>query len=169
MKSKDQDEKDANRDPLTKAPGSHPVGTGLGAAAGGVAAGAAIGTVAGPIGTVAGAAVGAIVGGLAGKAAGEAVDPTVEDTFWSRQYEHEPYFEKGLTYADYAPAYRTGYEARSRYTGRKFSDVEGDLRTDYERSKKQSKLGWDKARLATRAAWDRVERAIPGDSDGDGR
>jgi len=43
---------DANRDPLTGAPGSHPVGTGIGAAAGGVAAGAAAGTLAaGPVGT----------------------------------------------------------------------------------------------------------------------
>lgn len=169
MKTKDQDESDANRDPLTGAPGSHPVGTGLGAAAGGMAAGAAAGAVAGPVGAIAGAAIGAVVGGLAGKAAGEAADPTVEDSFWSRQYAQEPYYEKGLTYDDYAPAYRTGYEARSRYAGRSFDDAEDDLQATYERSNGQSKLGWDKARLATRAAWDRVERAIPGDSDRDGR
>lgn len=169
MKSKEQDEKDANRDPITDAPGAHPVGTGLGAAAGGMAAGAAAGAVAGPVGAIAGAAVGAIVGGLAGKAAGEAVDPTVEDTFWSGQYQHEPYYERGLTYADYAPAYRTGYEARSKFAGRDFDDVESDLQTSYERSKNNSKLGWEKARHATRAAWERVERAIPGDSDRDGR
>jgi hypothetical protein len=48
----DQHNLNANRDPLTGAPGSHPVGTGLGAIAGGAAAGAATGTVAGPIGTV---------------------------------------------------------------------------------------------------------------------
>jgi hypothetical protein len=40
---------DANRDPITGAPGSHPIGTGVGALAGGVAAGAAIGTMAGPV------------------------------------------------------------------------------------------------------------------------
>ena len=55
---------DANRDPLTGTPGSHPVGTGIGAAAGGVAAGAAAGTLAaGPVGTVVGAAIGAVDGG----------------------------------------------------------------------------------------------------------
>src|SRR5881394_2140943 len=59
---------DANRDPLTGAPGAHPVGTATGAVAGGIAAGAAAGTVAGPVGTAIGAAVGAVVGGLAGKA-----------------------------------------------------------------------------------------------------
>lgn len=67
-----------NRDPITGAPGAHPVGTGFGAAFGGVAAGAAVGTVAGPIGTVIGAAVGAVVGGLAGKGVAEVIDPTDE-------------------------------------------------------------------------------------------
>lgn len=65
-----------NRDPITGAPGAHPVGTAVGATAGGVAAGAAVGTVAGPVGTVIGAAVGAIAGGLAGKGVAEEVDPT---------------------------------------------------------------------------------------------
>lgn len=67
---------DANRDPITGEPRSHPVGTGLGAAAGGAAAGAAVGTVAGPVGTGIGAAVGAIAGGLGGKAAAEHFNPT---------------------------------------------------------------------------------------------
>ena len=68
-----------NRDPITDAPGAHPVGVGIGAAAGGIAAGAAAGTVAaGPVGTVVGAAVGAVVGGLGGKAVAEHFDPTVE-------------------------------------------------------------------------------------------
>ena len=159
MKSKEQDDSDANRDPITKAPGSHPIGTGLGAAAGGAAAGAAAGTVAGPVGTAVGAAVGAVVGGLAGKAAGEAVDPTIEDAFWSRQYNQEPYYESGYTYADYSPAYRTGYEARSRFGDRDFDEVESDLQASYERAKGNSKLGWPKARLATRAAWDRASRS----------
>ena len=66
-----------NRDPITGAPGAHPVGTGVGAAAGGIAAGAAAGSVAGPVGTVVGAAVGAVAGGLAGKGVAEKVDPTV--------------------------------------------------------------------------------------------
>jgi uncharacterized protein (TIGR02271 family) len=65
-----------NRDPLTGAPGSHPVGTAVGATAGGVAAGAAAGSVAGPVGTAVGAVVGAVAGGAAGKGVAEEVDPT---------------------------------------------------------------------------------------------
>lgn len=75
MSAKDY-QQDANRDPITGEPRSHPIGTGVGAAAGGAAAGAATGTVAGPVGTGVGAAVGAVVGGLAGKATAEKFNPT---------------------------------------------------------------------------------------------
>src|SRR6478672_4189022 len=72
---------ETNPDPITGAPGAHPIGVGLGAAAGGIAAAAAAGTLAGgPIGTVVGAAIGAVVGGLAGKGAAESMNPSVDDT-----------------------------------------------------------------------------------------
>ncbi len=78
---------ETNPDPITGAPGAHPVGVGLGAAAGGIAAGAAAGTLAaGPIGTVVGAAIGAVVGGLAGKGAAESMNPTQD---WSARPESD--------------------------------------------------------------------------------
>lgn len=160
---------DANRDPITGAPGSHPVGTAVGAAGGGVIAGATVGSLAGPVGTAVGAAVGAVAGGLAGSAVGEVMNPSVEDAYWRDNYKNEPYHNAQYSYDDYAPAYRTGYEARSRYADRNFNDVESDLRTDYERGKGSSRLAWEDAKDATRAAWHRVERAMPGDADGDGR
>lgn len=157
---------DANRDPITGTPGAHPVGTGVGAALGGVAAGAAAGTVAaGPVGTVVGAAVGAVAGGLAGKAVGERVNPTVEDAHWRENYTNEPYHKQAHGYEDYEPAYRTGYEARARHADSTFDEVEDDLRLDYEKRKGNSRLGWDDAKPATRAAWDRVDRAAPGESN----
>src|SRR6478672_4088007 len=77
MATEKDERPETNPDPITGAPGAHPVGVGLGAAAGGIAAGAAAGTLAaGPIGTVVGAAIGAVVGGLAGKGAAESMNPT---------------------------------------------------------------------------------------------
>jgi hypothetical protein len=32
-----------------------------------------------------------------------------------------------------------------------------------------SRLDWEEAKHAVRAGWHRVERALPGDADGDGR
>lgn len=158
---------DANRDPLTGAPGAHPVGVGTGAAGAG-AAGAAIGAaVGGPVGAAVGGAVGAVAGGLAGKGAAEAVNPTVEDDYWRKNYSTRPYASGG-TYDQYRPAYQYGWESYSRYRGRKFDEVESDLRRDWEKGKQSANLGWDKARLAAKDAWHRVERAIPGDADKDG-
>ena len=91
---------DANPDPITGAPGSHPVGTGVGAALGGAAAGAAAASVAGPVGTVVGAAVGAVVGGLAGKGVAEAIDPTVEDAYWRENFKRRPYVRHDATFDD---------------------------------------------------------------------
>jgi hypothetical protein len=165
-------ERDENRDPITGAPGSHPVGTGLGAAAGGIAAGAAVGSAAGPIGTAVGAAVGAVVGGLAGHGIAELIDPTAEDAYWRENFESRPYVAGG-TYDDFGPAYRYGVDSYSKYSDRTFEDVEADLSRDWDMARGGSTLAWDRAKYAARDSWDRVsdavERAVPGDSDRDGK
>jgi len=148
---------DANRDPITGAPGAHPVGTGLGAVAGGAAAGAAIGTVAGPIGTAVGMAAGAVVGGLIGKDVAEKIDPTIEDTYWRTNFGTRGYVEKGSRYENYQPAYRTGYEGYTRHTGKSFVQAESDLQKSYYATRGTSNLEWDKAKYATRDAWERLE------------
>ena len=151
-----KDEPDANRDPITKAPGAHPVGVGVGAAGAG-AAGAAIGAVAGPVGAVVGGAVGAIAGGLAGKGVAEKVNPTVEDEYWRENYKTRPYIDQGADYEAYRPAYRYGWESYGRYQGRKFDDVESQLSRDWESRQDRGSLGWNKAKQAVRDAWDRVD------------
>lgn len=167
------DKGSANRDPITGAPGAHPVGTGLGAAAGGMAAGAAAGAIGGPIGAVAGAAIGAVVGGLAGKGIAESIDPTIEEAYWRENYVNRPYVTQGATFDEYGPAYRYGVDNYSKYPGKKFDEVEGDLARDWQRAKGKSSLTWDNAKHASKDAWhrlsDTVERATPGDSDRDGK
>lgn len=159
---------DANRDPITGTPGAHPVGSGMGAA-GGAATGAAIGAAGGPVGAAIGLVAGGIVGGLAGKSIAEQMDPTVEDAYWKTNYSKQEYVERDAPYTTYQPAFRTGYEGRSRYPGKKFEEVETYLQRDYDKSKGNSTLNWDKAKNASRDAWNRVEKALPGDADGDGR
>lgn len=158
-----------NQDPVTDPADAHPVGTGVGAA-GGALAGAAVGTtMAGPVGTVAGAVVGAIAGGLAGQGIARVVNPKAEDAYWRENYNRSPDYVDGYTYDDYAPAYRQGYEGYSRYNGSSFDANESTLRDEWERAKGNSRLTWEQAKGATRSAWHRVERALPGDADGDGR
>lgn len=157
-----------NADPISGAPGSHPVGTGVGAVSGGTT-GAAIGSAAGPIGTVAGAVIGAVAGAYAGKGVAEMIDPTAENAYWRDNYSKESYAKGGTSYDQYEPAYRTGYTGYGKHAGKKWDDVENDLQRDYEQTKGTSSLAWSDAKHATKAAWDKVERALPGDADGDGR
>lgn len=152
----DKRDLDANRDPLTGTPGAHPVGTGIGAVVGGAAAGAATGTVAGPVGTVVGAAVGAVVGGFAGKGVAEAIDPTRERAYWKENFSGRDYVEKDSTFDDYGPAYGFGVDARSRYPGRDFDDVEPEMSSDWGKSHGTSSLGWERAKHAARDAWNRI-------------
>lgn len=169
--------KDANRDPITGAPGSHPIGTGVGAAAGGIAggvgAGALAGSVGGPVGIAVGAVVGAVAGGLAGKGIAEAIDPTAEESYWRANYANRPYVEKGASFEDFGPAYRLGVDSYGRSNGRTFEQSESELERSWEKAKGKSSLSWDEAKDASRDSWQRVsntiERAVPGDSDRDGK
>ena len=85
------------------------------------------------------------------------VDPTVEEAYWRAQYMREPYFERGYSFEDYYPAYRTGWEGRIRYHGRTFEDAERELARDYQRNRGNSLLDWRRNRHAARAAWERLD------------
>lgn len=155
--------------PVAKAGVGAVVGGVAGGVAGGAAAGAAAGGMTGPVGAVVGAAVGAAVGAIAGRK----VDPAVEDTYWRDNYSSRPYVTAGSSYDEYAPAYRYGADAYTRYPNRSFDEVESELGRDWGTARGKSSLEWEHAKHASRDAWHRVsnavERAVPGDADGDGR
>jgi hypothetical protein len=165
MKTKDNrrdKDHDANRDPITGEAGAHPVGVGLGAAGVG-AAGAAVGAVAGPVGAAVGAVVGGVAGGLAGKGIAESIDPTAEDDYWRENFRSRPYYREASDYEEYRPAYRYGWESRSRFPDRTWDEVENDLSHDWATARGQSRMTWAQARPATRDAWDRIHRTVPND------
>lgn len=160
MAAEEREDRDLNRDPITEEPGAHPIGTAVGAT-GGAVAGAAAGTIAGPVGAAVGGVVGAVVGGLAGKAAGEAVNPTAEEAFWRENYQKESYYESGRSFDDYGPAYRLGLSGRQRYED-PWQAVEPRLATEWETSRGNSTLDWDRATHASHAAWRRVDDQVRG-------
>ena len=79
----------------------------------------------------------------------------------------------GGTYEDYEPAYRYGSDLGrdTRYRGRGWSEIESDARRDWE--SRNPGDTWERFKSAVRRGWERtsdaIERAIPGDSDRDGR
>lgn len=143
------------------------LGTLAGAGAG-LAAGAVIGSVVPGVGTIIGAAVGGLVGviagGVGGAAIGFAIDAKEHDAYWRKHYYDRPY-TRGLDWDHLGPAYRYGWETRGRHgPDSKWEDIEPKLAMDWITARGDSNLDWDRARFATRDAWDRVDTR-PGSVD----
>ncbi|MBG9390560.1 hypothetical protein [Caenimonas aquaedulcis] len=145
-------------------------GAALGGVAGGATAGALAGGVTGPVGAVIGAAVGAVAGAVMGR---KSADPAIEDSYWRDNHASRPYARKDVGFDDYQPAYRAGVDSFNNNPSRSFDEIEPELGRDWGRARGNSSLEWEHARPAARDAWNRVkdstERAIPGDSDHDGK
>lgn len=144
---------DANHDAFTGTTGAQPVSAGEGSAGGATTA----------------AAVGLVDGGLGRDGVARKINPAVEDAYWKHHYSKRKYVERNAPYTAYQPAFRIGYEGRSRYPGKHFEEAETDLQRDYDNSKGKSTLNWDKAKRATRDAWNRVEKVLAGAAVGNGR
>jgi hypothetical protein len=143
-----------NPDPITDAPGSHPIETGIGAAVAGAASGLAVGAVTGPVGAAVGAAIGAVAGGLAGKGVGELIDPTTEDNWLRDNFSSRPYVHPGDTFEKYHPAYRYGAEAQQRYLDEEFDAIDEKLESKwYDRG---AVIPWEHARGAVRDSYERA-------------
>lgn len=152
------EEKEArNLDPISGAPGAHPIGTSAGATSA-AAAGAAIGVaVGGPVGFVVGGAIGAVAGAVVGHNVAEQVNPTAEDTYWRTEFKSRPYVLANQEYGYYEPAYRYGWESRGAHKGRSWNDIESELDRGWKVARGASTLEWTDARLATRDAWARFD------------
>jgi hypothetical protein len=143
-----------NADPITDAPGSHPIETGIGALAAGAVSGLAVSAVAGPVAAALVTAAGAVAGGYAGKGLGELIDPTTEDNWLRENFQSRPYVEKGDSYEDFCPAFRYGALAESKYGDAGIDLMDEQLQRDWEASKENA-MPWTKARGAVKDAYDR--------------
>lgn len=146
----------------------HSIGEGTGAGAGAIA-GAAVGSAAGPVGTAVGAVVGAVAGAKAGGAIAEVVNPTEYSDHFRNSYEKAPYYNAERNWDDYGPAYQYSYDRYDTYRGQRFEDIEDKLEREWAETRADSRLAWNEARDAVRDGWHYIERAMPGDADGDGR
>lgn len=144
-----------NQDPITKEPGSHPVGTTIGAAGAG-ALGAVAGAIAmGPIGAVVGGAIAAGVGGAVGHEAAEAANPTyysIEPTLRERFPERD--YAQGRKFEDFEDAYAFGAQERDRYQRAWDDELDVDLQKRWEAEHRNGQLAYTDARPAIRDSWD---------------
>ena len=155
--------KDSNQNLSDKDTESKPVGTGIGAASG-AATGAAMGAAGGPVGALVGGAAGAITGGVMGSgiahAVDHAIDPEAHDAYWQQNHASQSYASGG-GYDQYRNAYKTGYTGAQEHGATKtFADAESTLKSSYEKTADNTGLGWDKAKHATQAAYDKAAKDI---------
>jgi len=147
----------SNPDPLTDAPGSHPIETGIGATLIGAAGGIAAGALGGPVGAVIGGIIGgAVAGGYAGKGIGELIDPTTQDDQIREFLLHRKENPFDRKPEDYREAYRYGTLASDRHADRSFDEIDSQLGSDWPSSRGESRLDWDEARDAARHAYGRT-------------
>jgi uncharacterized protein (TIGR02271 family) len=108
-------------------------------------------------------AQGVLSGGGTTAAAGTlAGETTANSTLGTDAYtaEYRRHFERdygpGADFESIRPAYEYGYRCASdpRYRGRTWDDVEGDVRTDYERHYPGSR--WENVKNAVHYAWEKV-------------
>ena len=143
-----------NPDPITDAPGSHPIETGVGAALGGAATGAALGAAIGPPGVVLGTIAGAVVGGFAGKGVGELIDPTTEDN-WIREWLAGR--DRGALDDEKATkAYRFGLREEANHPTETFDAAEPQLRAKWERQRDRDDPRWEDVSGSARAGFEKL-------------
>ena len=107
---------------------------------------------------------------LAANGVAEFIDAAAEDAHWRANYKDRPYID-GSSYDEFGPAYRYGIDSFGRYPQRSFDEFK--LSAGWNASRGTSSLDWNRAKHAVQDAWNRlsdsIERAVPGDSDRDGK
>lgn len=85
------------------------------------------------------------------------IDAAREDEYWQGAFRRERFYAPHLDYEDYAPAFCVGYIGYAQYGG-SYEDAEKSLVANWVRIKGDSRLPYEQARHAIRAAWDRAAR-----------
>lgn len=74
------------------------------------------------------------------------------DSFWRKRFASRPYADPERGYEYYRPAFRYGWESRTRHEDHEFDEVEAALRERWDAERMG--LAWDEARPAVRDAFE---------------
>ena len=97
--------------------------------------------------------------GLSGTTTGAGTvsgDWNLDQSWWRENFRDRPYVTADRDFDYYEPGYRFGYESANRYRGKRFDDIEPDLRNDFDRFEGRGKSTWQNMKDAVRDAFDRV-------------
>jgi hypothetical protein len=84
-------------------------------------------------------------------------DWTSEDEFWRSSYRERPY-AGGKDYEEWRPAYRYGHESAKKHQGRKWEEVEPDLRSGWDKyeHRGEKRTTWEQIKDGVKDAWNRA-------------
>src|ERR1051325_1370338 len=81
-----------------------------------------------------------------------------EEDYWRNNYSQRPYVGTNRDFEQWRPAYRYGFDSAQKYSGRKWSDVEPELRTGWDQYEHRGSVRstWEHVKDAVRDGWDRL-------------
>lgn len=87
---------------------------------------------------------------------GEAYESAEDEAYWREHHAAQPY-GNAAPFEAFLAGYQSGLQGYERFGlhGRRFEDVEDELRQHYERAPRE--IPWERARMASMAAWTRAE------------
>lgn len=120
------------------------------------------GMLAGSPGLALGAVAGTALGALAGHKAAEAADKRGNLGHFEQIYHAMPYYVSGMTWDDYAPAYRYALDTYVTRGAMPIEQVRAALVTEWPRARGGSRLQWPQVEPALAHAWRELDRTLGG-------
>ena len=134
--------------------------TAMSAVLGGAVVGGLGFLIAGPPGLAVGAVIGVATGALVGHKASEAADPGDSVGHFKEIYTSMPYYEAGMGWSDYEPAYRFGLETWRTRGGQTFDEAGPALGARWLKIRGGSRLTWGQAGPAVDHVWREMEETV---------
>jgi len=83
-------------------------------------------------------------------------DWTEDENFWRTNYASRPYASSDQGFEVYRSAYHYGHDAARQHGGRRWTEVEPELKNGWQAFESRGERTWDHVKGAVRDAWDRV-------------
>jgi hypothetical protein len=87
---------------------------------------------------------------------GAMLDWMTEEDYWRKNYSSRPYTGQNSDFEYWKPAYRYGYDSAGRHQGRKWDEVENDLRSGWSSYEHRGTSTWEQIKDAVKDGWDRL-------------
>lgn len=89
---------------------------------------------------------------------GVMADWNAEDDYWRQNYQDRPYVGSERSYDAWQPAYCYGFESARQHQGKRWEDVEPNLRGGWDAypHRGTTRSTWEQVKDAVRDGWDRI-------------